>query len=111
MMAATSPPWRSSSPTTNEKRRRRQRKRGCRFLGEAANKLDYYRNNLHYVPFGSGRRICAGLLLGKRMLMYVLATFLHKFDWGIAKWYKGGKFREVWGGFGEINSTRCGSKS
>ena len=53
-----------------------------RFLGDA-NKLDYSGNNFHYIPFGSGRRICAGLRLGERMLMYVLATFLHMFDWKV----------------------------
>ncbi|KAJ4832407.1 hypothetical protein Tsubulata_018943 [Turnera subulata] len=52
-----------------------------RFLGDANNKLDYYGKHLHYIPFGSGRRICAGLQLGERMLMYVLATFLHMFIW------------------------------
>ncbi|KAJ9129435.1 hypothetical protein P3X46_033826 [Hevea brasiliensis] len=34
-----------------------------------------------YLPFGSGRRICVGLPLGERMVMYLLATFLHMFNW------------------------------
>ncbi|GAV71711.1 p450 domain-containing protein [Cephalotus follicularis] len=51
-----------------------------RFL-DPSNKLDYFGNNLHYLPFGSGRRSCAGLQLGERMLMYTLATLLHMFDW------------------------------
>lgn len=55
-----------------------------RFLSEV-NKLDYFGNHLHYLPFGSGRRICAGLPLGERMLMYVLATFLHMFKWELPK--------------------------
>lgn len=54
-----------------------------RFLGDQGNKLDFSGNNLHYIPFGSGRRICAGLQLGERMLMYVLATFLHMFHWEV----------------------------
>ncbi|XVF41191.1 hypothetical protein PTKIN_Ptkin01aG0260300 [Pterospermum kingtungense] len=53
-----------------------------RFVGDG-NKLDFSGNNLHYIPFGSGRRICAGLRLGERMLMYVLATFLHMFHWQV----------------------------
>ncbi|CAN1186068.1 Flavonoid 3'-monooxygenase CYP75B137 [Linum perenne] len=51
-----------------------------RFLEED---LDYLGNNFHYLPFGSGRRICAGLPLGEKMVMYVLATFLHMFDWEV----------------------------
>lgn len=43
-------------------------------------KLDYKGSNLQYIPFGSGRRICAGLALGETMVMYVLATFLHMFN-------------------------------
>ncbi|XVF51651.1 hypothetical protein PTKIN_Ptkin04bG0201400 [Pterospermum kingtungense] len=53
-----------------------------RFLGDAK-KLDFSGNNFHYIPFGSGRRICAGLRLGERMLMYVVATFLHMFYWQV----------------------------
>ncbi|KAL3738018.1 hypothetical protein ACJRO7_019536 [Eucalyptus globulus] len=53
-----------------------------RFLqGGEASELEYSGQNLHYIPFGSGRRVCAGLQLGERMLMYVLATFLHLFEW------------------------------
>ncbi|CAK7345530.1 unnamed protein product [Dovyalis caffra] len=54
-----------------------------RFLSDINNKLDYSGNNLQYLPFGSGRRICAGLALGERMLMYCLATFLHMFKWDL----------------------------
>ncbi|KAF3448406.1 hypothetical protein FNV43_RR09119 [Rhamnella rubrinervis] len=55
-----------------------------RFLGsEEALKLDYTgnNNNFKYLPFGGGRRICAGLPLGERMLMNVLASLLHCFHW------------------------------
>ncbi|MCD7459663.1 hypothetical protein HAX54_041580 [Datura stramonium] len=34
-----------------------------------------------YLPFGSGRRICAGLPLAEKMLMFILASLLHSFDW------------------------------
>ncbi|KAH9721458.1 cytochrome P450 family 706 subfamily A polypeptide 4 [Citrus sinensis] len=47
-----------------------------RFLSEDT-KLNYF----HFLPFGSGKRICAGLPLAERMLMYVLATFVHMFNW------------------------------
>ncbi|KAK6161516.1 hypothetical protein DH2020_004897 [Rehmannia glutinosa] len=51
-----------------------------RFLGENE-KLDFRGNHFHYLPFGSGRRICAGLALAERMLIYLLASLLHSFDW------------------------------
>ncbi|XP_077243510.1 flavonoid 3'-monooxygenase CYP75B137-like [Tasmannia lanceolata] len=43
--------------------------------------LDLNGSDFRYFPFGSGRRICAGLSLAERMLTYVLATLLHSFDW------------------------------
>lgn len=51
-----------------------------RFLSEDT-KLNYFGNNFHFLPFRSGKRICAGLPLAERMLMYVLATFVHMFNW------------------------------
>lgn len=44
-------------------------------------KYDFHGNNFEYLPFGSGRRICAGLPLAERMLIYILASFLHCFEW------------------------------
>ncbi|KAM0045115.1 putative cytochrome P450 [Helianthus debilis subsp. tardiflorus] len=51
-----------------------------RFL---TNHWDYNGNNLKFFPFGSGRRVCPGLPLGEKMLMYVLASLLHSFDWSL----------------------------
>ncbi|KAJ0578366.1 putative cytochrome P450 [Helianthus annuus] len=53
-----------------------------RFL---TNKWDYNGNNLIYFPFGSGRRLCAGVPLAEKMLMLILASLLHSFDWSIPK--------------------------
>lgn len=44
-------------------------------------KWDYSGNNFQYIPFGSGRRMCAGIPLAEKMLMYILASLLHSFDW------------------------------
>lgn len=44
---------------------------------------DYRGNNFNYLPFGSGRRICAGINLAEKMVMHVLATLLHSFDWKV----------------------------
>ncbi|KAK4486394.1 hypothetical protein RD792_009068 [Penstemon davidsonii] len=51
-----------------------------RFLDENQN-LDYSGNNFNYFPFGSGRRICAGMPLAERMSFYILASLLHSFEW------------------------------
>ncbi|KAJ8650060.1 hypothetical protein MRB53_003083 [Persea americana] len=53
-----------------------------RFLEETG-KHDYKGNDYRYIPFGSGRRLCVGLPIAERMLMYVLATFLHSFEWNL----------------------------
>ncbi|EOA20420.1 hypothetical protein CARUB_v10000729mg [Capsella rubella] len=49
------------------------------------NTCDFTGTNYSYFPFGSGRRICAGVALGERMVLYTLATLLHSFDWKIAE--------------------------
>ncbi|KAI3828868.1 hypothetical protein L1987_02978 [Smallanthus sonchifolius] len=53
-----------------------------RFL---SGKWDYTGNNLKFLPFGSGRRMCPGVPLGEKMLMYILASLLHSFDWILPK--------------------------
>uniref|UniRef100_A0A803MCU0 Uncharacterized protein n=1 Tax=Chenopodium quinoa TaxID=63459 RepID=A0A803MCU0_CHEQI len=53
-----------------------------RFLsGSAAEKMDYLGNYFQYLPFGSGRRMCAGVSLAERTAMLVLASLLHAFQW------------------------------
>lgn len=49
-----------------------------RFLGGT---WDYSGKDFNYFPFGSGRRICAGVAMAERMVMFSLATLLHSFDW------------------------------
>lgn len=44
---------------------------------------DFKGNDFNYLPFGSGRRICVGMAMGERVVLYNLATFLHSFDWKI----------------------------
>ncbi|ESR59259.1 hypothetical protein CICLE_v10017469mg [Citrus x clementina] len=46
-----------------------------------ASKFDYSGKNFQYLPFGSRRRMCAGIALAETMLMFVLASVLHSFDW------------------------------
>ncbi|XP_031103422.1 cytochrome P450 76A1-like [Ipomoea triloba] len=49
-----------------------------RFLGS---NIDFKGQNFEFLPFGAGRRICAGLPLGNRMLHFLLGSLLHSFDW------------------------------
>jgi len=51
-----------------------------RFLDKS---YDFKGNDFNYLPFGSGRRICVGMAMGERIVLYNLATFLHSFDWKI----------------------------
>lgn len=51
-----------------------------RFLN-SNNKIDFSGNDFTYLPFGSGRRICAGIAMAERMVLFSLASLLHSFDW------------------------------
>lgn len=46
-------------------------------------KTEYKGHHFELIPFGAGRRICAGIPLAHRMLHLVLGSLLHSFDWGI----------------------------
>ncbi|KAJ0788965.1 putative cytochrome P450 [Helianthus annuus] len=57
-----------------------------RFLSyESSKKCDYKGNNLKFFPFGSGRRLCAGLPLAEKMTLFILASLLHSFNWSLPK--------------------------
>ncbi|KAJ4977520.1 hypothetical protein NE237_002626 [Protea cynaroides] len=51
-----------------------------RFLSDTVG-YDYKGNNFNYLPFGSGRRICAGIPLVEKMSTYFLGSLLHSFEW------------------------------
>lgn len=46
--------------------------------------VDVRGNDFEVIPFGAGRRICAGLNLGIRMVQLLTATLVHAFDWKVA---------------------------
>nr|ABB43030.1 flavonoid 3'5'-hydroxylase [Pericallis cruenta] len=56
-----------------------------RFLipGEKPN-VEVKPNDFEIVPFGGGRRICAGMSLGLRMVNLLIATLVQAFDWELA---------------------------
>ncbi|XXG75951.1 hypothetical protein AAC387_Pa08g0412 [Persea americana] len=52
-----------------------------RFLMDATSKCDFNGQDFRYLPFGSGRRVCVGIPMAERMVMYVLASLIHSFEW------------------------------
>ncbi|XP_012856958.1 PREDICTED: cytochrome P450 76C1-like [Erythranthe guttata] len=54
-----------------------------RFLNHNSEKFDFIGNNVEYLPFGSGRRVCPGIPLAEKMVMYLLATLVHTYEWGL----------------------------
>ncbi|XP_024976672.1 flavonoid 3'-monooxygenase [Cynara cardunculus var. scolymus] len=59
--------------------------RPSRFLpgGEKPN-ANVKGNDFEIIPFGAGRRICAGMSLGLRMVQLLIASLVHAFDWELA---------------------------
>ncbi|PIA50818.1 hypothetical protein AQUCO_01200227v1 [Aquilegia coerulea] len=49
-----------------------------RFIGSD---IDYQGQHFQLIPFGAGRRICAGVPLANRVLHLALGSLLHCFDW------------------------------
>ncbi|XP_059303698.1 flavonoid 3'-monooxygenase [Lycium ferocissimum] len=55
-----------------------------RFLpGGEKPKVDVKGNDFEVIPFGAGRRICAGMSLGIRMVQLMTATLIHSFNWNL----------------------------
>nr|AUV64095.1 flavonoid 3'5'hydroxylase [Euphorbia pulcherrima] len=54
-----------------------------RFMTEKNAKIEPRGNDFELIPFGGGRRICAGYRMGIVMVEYVLGTLLHTFDWDL----------------------------
>lgn len=52
-----------------------------RFLTEKYAKIDPRGNDFELIPFGAGRRICAGTRMGIVLVEYILGSLVHSFDW------------------------------
>jgi cytochrome P450 len=51
-------------------------------------KWDYSGSDFNYFPFRSGHRICAGIAMAERTVMFSVATLLHSFDWKLPHGHK-----------------------
>ncbi|KAM7278833.1 hypothetical protein ACFE04_005967 [Oxalis oulophora] len=52
-----------------------------RFLDPKFAKIDPRGNDMELIPFGAGRRICAGARMGVILVEYVLGSLVQAFDW------------------------------
>ncbi|EYU21039.1 hypothetical protein MIMGU_mgv1a024168mg, partial [Erythranthe guttata] len=59
-----------------------------RFLNDNSEKFDFIGNKVEYLPFGSGRRVCSGIPLAEKMVMYLLATLVYTYEWGLPEGQK-----------------------
>ncbi|KAJ9131525.1 hypothetical protein P3X46_035180 [Hevea brasiliensis] len=56
-----------------------------RFLAGGENAgVDVKGNDFELIPFGAGRRICAGMSMALRMVHLLVGTLVHAFEWDLA---------------------------
>lgn len=56
-----------------------------RFLSEKNARISPWGNDFELLPFGAGRRMCAGIRMGIEVVTYALGTLVHSFDWKLPK--------------------------
>lgn len=54
-----------------------------RFMSGKMSKIDPRGNDFELIPFGAGRRICAGTRMGIVLVEYILGTLVHSFEWNL----------------------------
>ncbi|KAI3933621.1 hypothetical protein MKW92_030453 [Papaver armeniacum] len=55
--------------------------RRCSYPVTKKANVDIKGNDFEVIPFGAGRRICAGMNLGLRMVQFMTASLIHGFNW------------------------------
>ena len=68
-----------------------------RFLSEKYAKIDPRGNDYELIPFGAGRRICAGTRMGIVLVEYILGTLVHSFEWKLPNGVDGLNMDEAFG--------------
>ncbi|TYJ07505.1 hypothetical protein E1A91_A11G008700v1 [Gossypium mustelinum] len=43
--------------------------------------INHWDNNFRYLPFGSGRRMCVGISMAKKMAALLVSSLVHSFEW------------------------------
>ncbi|KAF5177316.1 Cytochrome p450 [Thalictrum thalictroides] len=46
--------------------------------------IDFRGQHFQFIPFGAGRRMCAGILMAHRMVHLALGSLIHSFEWALA---------------------------
>ncbi|XP_047335476.1 cytochrome P450 76T24-like [Impatiens glandulifera] len=47
--------------------------------------MDFKGQHFGFIPFGSGRRICPGILVAQRMVSLIIASLVYHFDWKLPR--------------------------
>lgn len=68
-----------------------------RFLSGRNAKIDPRGNDFELIPFGAGRRICAGTRMGIVLVQYILGTLVHSYDWKLPPGVKELDMEEAFG--------------
>ncbi|URD80052.1 Flavonoid 3'5'-hydroxylase [Musa troglodytarum] len=54
-----------------------------RFMTTKGAKTDPRGNDFELIPFGAGRRICAGVRMGVAPVLHMFGSLIHSFDWSL----------------------------
>ncbi|KAI4966180.1 hypothetical protein ZWY2020_042130 [Hordeum vulgare] len=54
-----------------------------RFMTEEGRKVEPMGSHFELIPFGAGRRMCAGARMGVALVEHMLGALVHAFDWEI----------------------------
>ncbi|KAL6659698.1 hypothetical protein ACP70R_002527 [Stipagrostis hirtigluma subsp. patula] len=65
-----------------------------RFMDSRVPEVDFRGKEFHFLPFGSGRRMCPGMPMAERIVPFVLASLLQAFEWRLPDGVSGGVGRE-----------------